>query len=151
MLAMLIQILQIKMRVKSRWLYQGNQSNNDPLNNKNIPDIVMSIDTSIRQQLLNTKTYRTQTLHKQAEELSCQVFSEKQETVSHVLRLLTHIYLSQSTKLDLTKCFALSIMLFLKKINMDLMNVIILLQYWYIQSMILSQAKKTTEQRYYGT
>ena len=28
MLAMLIQILQIKMTVKSRWLYQGNQSKN---------------------------------------------------------------------------------------------------------------------------
>ena len=33
MLAMLIQILQIKMRVKSRWLYQGNQGNQS--NNKN--------------------------------------------------------------------------------------------------------------------
>ena len=58
---------------------------------KNIPDIVMSIDTSIRQQLLNTKTYRSQKLHEQVEELSCRLCSEKQETVSHVLCGCSHI------------------------------------------------------------
>ena len=51
----------------------------------------MSIDTSIRQQLLNTKTYRSQKLHQQVEELSCQLCSEKQETVSHVLCGCSHI------------------------------------------------------------
>ena len=58
---------------------------------KNIPDIVMSIDTSIRQQLLNTKTYRSHKLHEQVEELSCRLCSEKQETVSHVLCGCSHI------------------------------------------------------------
>ena len=51
----------------------------------------MSIDTSIRQQLLNTKTYRSQKLHEQVEELSCRLCSEKQETVSHVLCGCSHI------------------------------------------------------------
>ena len=40
---------------------------------KNIPNVVMSVDTSIRQQLLNTKTYRSQKLHEQVEELSCRL------------------------------------------------------------------------------
>ena len=44
---------------------------------KNIPEIVMSIDTSIRQQLLNTKIYRSQKLHEHAEELSCRLCTEK--------------------------------------------------------------------------
>ena len=51
----------------------------------------MSIDTSIRQQLLNTKTYRSQKLHQQVEELSCRLCSEKQETVSHILCGCSHI------------------------------------------------------------
>ena len=54
---------------------------------KNIPDIVMSIDTSIRQQLLNTKIYRSQKLHEHAEELSCRLCTERQETVSLTLSL----------------------------------------------------------------
>ena len=59
---------------------------------KNIPDIVMSIDTSIRQQqLLNTKIYRSQKLHEHVEELSCRHCTEKQETVSHVLCGCSHI------------------------------------------------------------
>ena len=49
---------------------------------KNVPDIVMSIDTSmssIRQQLLNTKSYRSQKLHGHVEEMSCRLCTEKQE------------------------------------------------------------------------
>ena len=51
---------------------------------KNIAIIAMSIDASIRKQLLNTKTYRSQKLHEKVEELSCRLCSEKKETVSHV-------------------------------------------------------------------
>ena len=47
----------------------------------------------------------------------------------------------------MTKCFALSIMLFLK--NMDLMNLIMLLHA--TCNLILSQAKKAMTQRYYKT
>ena len=65
----------------------------------------------------------------------------------HTYFVAAHIYLSHYTKLDMTKYFALSIMLFLK--NMDLMNLIILLHG--TCNRILSQAKKTTKQRYYGT
>ena len=52
---------------------------------KNIRDIVMSIDTSIRQQLPNTKK-----LHEQVEELSRRLCSENR-TVSHVLCGCSHI------------------------------------------------------------
>ena len=58
---------------------------------KNIPDIVMSIETSIRKQLLNTKIYRSQKLHEHVEELSCRLCTEKQEAVSHVLCGCSHI------------------------------------------------------------
>ena len=58
---------------------------------KNIPDIVMSINTSIRQQLLNTKIYRSQKLHEHVGELSCRLCTEKQETVSHALFGCSHI------------------------------------------------------------
>ena len=58
---------------------------------KNIPDIVMSVDTSIRQQLLNTKIYRSQKLHEQVDDLSCRLCFKDQETVSHVLCGCSHI------------------------------------------------------------
>ena len=117
---------------------------------KNIPDIIMSMDTSIRQQLLNTKIYRSQKLHEQVEELSCWLCWEKQETVSHILCGCSHVAQSLVTKLDMTKCFFLSIMLFLK--NMDSLNLIVLLHGMYsTYNLILSHAKKTTKQRYNGT
>ena len=52
---------------------------------KNIPDIVLSIDTSIRQQLINTKTYRKQKLQESVDETNCRVCSNDQETVPHIL------------------------------------------------------------------
>ena len=58
---------------------------------KNIPDIVMSVDTSIRQQLLNTKIYRSQKLHGRVDDLSCRLCFKDQETVSHVLCGCYHI------------------------------------------------------------
>ena len=58
---------------------------------KNIPDIVMSVDPSIRQQLLNTKIYRSQKLHEQVDDLSCRLCFKDQETVSHVLCGCSHI------------------------------------------------------------
>ena len=67
---------------------------------KNIPEIVMSIDTSIRQQLLNTKIYRSQKLHEHVEELFCRVCTEKQETVSHVLCGCSHIQSLYKTRPD---------------------------------------------------
>ena len=58
---------------------------------KNIPDIVISVDTSIRQQLLNAKNYRSQKLHEQVDDLSCQLCFKDQETVSHILCGCSHI------------------------------------------------------------
>ena len=52
---------------------------------KNIPDIVLSIDTFIRQQLINTKTYRKQKLQESVDETNCRVCSSHQETVPHIL------------------------------------------------------------------
>ena len=52
---------------------------------KNIPDIFLSIDTSIRQQLINTKTYRKQKLQESVDETNCRVCSNDQETVPHIL------------------------------------------------------------------
>ena len=106
----------------------------------------MSIDASIRRQFLNTKIYRTQMLHEHVEELPCRLCTEKQETLSHVLCGCSHI--TQSLyKLVMTKCFTLSLTLSLK--NMDSMNLITLPHG--TCNLILSQAKKTTKQRYYGT
>ena len=42
---------------------------------KNIPDIVLPIDTSLRQQLINTKTHRKQKLKESVEETNCRVCS----------------------------------------------------------------------------
>ena len=50
---------------------------------KNIPD--MFIDTSIRQRLINTKTYRKQTLQESVDETNCRVCSNDQDTVPHIL------------------------------------------------------------------
>ena len=47
--------------------------------------IVLSIDTSIRQQLINTKTYRKQKLQESVDETNCRVCSNDQETVPHIL------------------------------------------------------------------
>ena len=48
-------------------------------------DIVMSVDTSIRQQLINTQMYRKEKLQENVEEINCRVCSNDQETVSHIL------------------------------------------------------------------
>ena len=72
---------------------------------KNTPDSEMSIYTIIRQQLVNSKTYKSQKLHEQVEELSCRLCPEKQETISHVLSGCSYIA-DHFTKLDMTKCFA---------------------------------------------
>ena len=70
---------------------------------KNILDTIMSINTSIRQQLLNTKTYRSQKVYEQVEDLFCLLWFEKQETVSHVLcgcsRIAQSLYKTQYDKI----------------------------------------------------
>ena len=58
---------------------------------KNIPDIVLSVDTSTGQQLLNTKTYRSQTLREQVDDLACRLCFKDQTTVSHLLCGCSHI------------------------------------------------------------
>ena len=52
---------------------------------KNIPDIVLSVNTSIRQQLLPTATYKKYKLHQQVEDIKCRMCGQKQETVSHIM------------------------------------------------------------------
>ena len=52
---------------------------------KNIPDIVLSVNTSIRQQLLPTATYKKYKLHQQVEDMRCRMCGQKQETVSHIM------------------------------------------------------------------
>ena len=58
---------------------------------QNIPDIVLSINTSIRQQLLPTATYKKYKLHQQVEEIKCRMCGQKQETVSHIMCLCSTI------------------------------------------------------------
>ena len=96
---------------------------------KNIPDAKMSINTSIRQQLLNTKTYRSQTLHEQVEELSCRLCSKQQESASHIAQSL---YKTRYDKMLRPVYHALLE-------NMDAMNLIIVLHG--TCNLILSQAK----------
>lgn len=52
---------------------------------KNVPSIILSVDTLVRQQLLNTMTYRAQKLHEKIEELSFRIYLRDQETVSLIL------------------------------------------------------------------
>ena len=52
---------------------------------KNIPDIVLSVDTSIRQQLMNTKVYRKNKLQESVDEANRRLCSNDQETVPHIL------------------------------------------------------------------
>lgn len=52
---------------------------------KNIPDLVLSVDTSISQQLINIKTYRMKKLQKTVDETNYLVCSNDQERVLHIL------------------------------------------------------------------
>ena len=52
---------------------------------KNIPDIVLWVDTSIRQQLMNTYVNREHKLQKGVDETNCRLCFHDQETVSHIL------------------------------------------------------------------
>ena len=52
---------------------------------KNIPDMVLLVDTSIRQQLMNTKVYRKNKLRESVDETNCRLCSNDQETVPHIL------------------------------------------------------------------
>lgn len=52
---------------------------------KNIPDIVLSVDTCIRQQLLPTKIYKKEKLKEDIANTLCRICSLKQESVSHIL------------------------------------------------------------------
>ena len=64
---------------------------------QNIPDIVLSIDTSIRQQLLPIATYKKYKLHQQVEEMKCRICGQKQETVFHIMCLCSTIAQSLHT------------------------------------------------------
>ena len=52
---------------------------------KNIPDIVLSIYTSIRQQLINAKTSMKHKLQESVDETNCRICSNGQEKVPHTL------------------------------------------------------------------
>ena len=52
---------------------------------KNMPDIVLSVDTSIRQQLIDTKEYRKTKLQESVDETNGRLCSDGQETVPHLL------------------------------------------------------------------
>ena len=51
---------------------------------RNIPDIVYSVNTNLRQQLLPTKTYEKTKLQQHVDYLNCRMCSQKQETVTHI-------------------------------------------------------------------
>ena len=51
---------------------------------KNIPDTVLSVDTSIRQQLMNTKVYKKHKLQESVDETNCRLCSNDQKTVPHI-------------------------------------------------------------------
>ena len=46
---------------------------------------MLSVNTSIRQQLLPTATYKKYKLHQQVEDIKCRMCGQKQETVSHIM------------------------------------------------------------------
>ena len=50
---------------------------------RNIPDIIYSENTNLRQQLLSTKTYEKSKLQQHIDDLNCRMWSHKQETVTH--------------------------------------------------------------------
>ena len=52
---------------------------------RNVPDIVLSVATFIRQQLIKTKMYRKEKLQENVDEMNCRVCSNDQETASHIL------------------------------------------------------------------
>ena len=52
---------------------------------RNIPDIIYSENTNLRQQLLSTKTYEKSKLQQHIDYLNCRMWSHKQETVTHIM------------------------------------------------------------------
>ena len=50
-----------------------------------IPDIVYSVNTNLRQQLLPTKTYEKTKLQQYVDDLNCRMCSQKQESVIHLM------------------------------------------------------------------
>ena len=51
---------------------------------RNIPDIVYSVNTNLRQHLLPTKTYEKSKLQQHVDDLNCRMCSQK-ETVTHIM------------------------------------------------------------------
>ncbi|XP_067056937.1 uncharacterized protein [Acropora muricata] len=58
---------------------------------RNIPDIVYSVNTNLRQQLLPTKTYEKCKLQQHLDDLNCRMCSQKQETVTHIMSACSKI------------------------------------------------------------
>ena len=58
---------------------------------RNIPDIVYSVNTNLRQQLLPTKTYEKTKLHQHVDDLKCRMCSQKQDTVTHIMSVCPKI------------------------------------------------------------
>ena len=70
---------------------------------RNIPDTVLSVDTSITQQLINAKMYRKEKLLENVDETNRQVCSNDQETVSHMWLLKK--WHKHSTRTDTIECY----------------------------------------------
>ncbi|XP_068675406.1 uncharacterized protein [Montipora capricornis] len=70
---------------------------------RNIPDIVYSVNTNLRQQLLPTKTYEKTKLHQHVDDLKCRMCSQKQETVTHIMsacpKIAQSLYTSRHDKM----------------------------------------------------
>lgn len=70
---------------------------------RNIPEIVYSVNTNLRQQLLPTKTYEKTKLHQHVDDLKCRMCSQKQETVTHIMsacpKIAQSLYTSRHDKM----------------------------------------------------
>ena len=67
---------------------------------RNIPEIVYSVNTNLKQQLLLTKTYEKSKPKQHVDDLKCRMRSQKQETVTHIMSTCPKITQSLYTPLS---------------------------------------------------
>ena len=69
---------------------------------RNIPDILYSVNTNLRQQLPPTKTYEKCKLQQHLNVLNCRMCSQKQETVTHIMsacpKIAQSLYTAQNAE-----------------------------------------------------
>ena len=70
---------------------------------RNIPDIVYSVNTNLRQQLLSTKKYEKIKLKQNVDDLKCRMCSQGQESVTHIMcacpKIAQSLYTSRHDKM----------------------------------------------------